>query len=279
MQQVFTSLTSDHLRPHLPELGGSVIILQRNASVLDGHIETNDAKQANELAKMRAIELLESLEPDDRSSIDFLVIGSDPRLGVDNEAHPESLATLETAKEVLSGIHEAMQSLDIKDAQLINTTAVPKGGVVEISEIKSWLPINDSLELIGFLQKKSAQTGEELSWLYETDAYKEEREKLGVEGAKSIALRLQHFLSSSKGSTNYHAAHPGRRLVFWMVTRFDTITPYLREILAHPAECSAVIPVEHLGGILINITPDRAVRVIVGDKEYATNLSYQIVTG
>lgn len=273
------SLSPSTLQLRLPERGGTVIVLQRNAADAGGHITPEGAKQAKKMAKTKASALLKPMKESDRTAVDFLVVASDPRLGVDNEAHPESLSALETAKAVLAGIREAMKSFDLQDGQLINTTAVPGGGVVEISEIKSWLPIKNSPELMEFLQKKSRKTGEDLCWLYETDAYKEEREKRGVEGAKEIALRIQHFLSSSKGSTNYHKAHPGRRLIFWMITRFDTITPYLREILAHPAECTEIIPVEHLGGILINITPDHVARVVVGDKEYATNLSYSIVTG
>lgn len=279
MNDKLESLTSKNIHVDLPERGGSLIILQRNAPTRGKKISSNAAKQTRMLAKEIITKFLESLNDSDRSSIDMLVVGSDPRIGVDNEAHPESLAALETAEEVRLGIQETMRLCGLKDAQFLNTTAVPGGGIVEISEIKGWLPIKDSPELFEFFKNKAVQTGEDIATLYETDAYKEERENLGVEGAKDITTRMEHFLSFSRGSTNYHAAHPNRRLIFWAVTRFDTITPYLRTILAHPAECSEIIPVEHLGGITLKIKADHTATVTIREREYATNLYYSPVTG
>ncbi|MFA5987541.1 MAG: hypothetical protein WC797_02740 [Candidatus Paceibacterota bacterium] len=272
MKEKFYSVSLNDLSLRLPEIGGSLVVLQRNAGADSGG-------RARSFAKETISELLKSLGESDRTSVDFLVVGSDPRIGVENEAHPESLVSLQTAQEVLDGVREAFHSFNLDDKQLLNNTAVPGGKIVEISEIKGWLPVKDSPELMEFLVGKAQQTGEDVAMLYETDAYKEERERLGVEGAKDIAARVENFLSFSRGSTNYHAKHNNRRLIFWAVTHFDTITPYLRNILAHPAECSDIISVDHLGGVVINIKNDHTATVTVQKREYETYLRFPLVTG
>lgn len=272
MEHTYRHLTPADLRIALPEPGGTTIVIQRAAA-------RDRQADAREYARQTVMKLLEAEAPILRASADFLVVGSDPRIGNDGEPHKESLVTLETAREVLEGIREALAALTLSHAQLLNTAAVPQGDIVEISEIKGWQTYAQEPELFEFLQKKAEDTGEDLAMLYETDAYKEEREKLGAEGAKDVALRMEHFLSCTRGSANYHAAHPGRRLVMWTVTRFDTITPYLRTVLAHPAECTEIIPAAPLGGVTLNVRPDRTATIRVHDKAYATSLYYAPVTG
>ena len=273
-------ITKEDIIVTLPELGETIIVLQRNAEEYRsgtkvGQLLPEAATMAYNCTTTVLTELFASLTTTERAKVDVLVIASDPRLGVRNKIHTESMRSIDTAKEVLRAANDAMQASTIAKKQLLNTTAVPDGGVVEISEIKTALPIHDSPELIEFLQTKGAKN----IWdNYHRDTYKTERETTGIEGPKEIAERLDNFLSCVQATKNYHVCNPNRRLVFWMVTHFDTIAPYL-ELITEDLP-SGTYPVDHLGGIILHIKKDASTVVTVQKNTYQTNLNFSaIITG
>jgi hypothetical protein len=274
-------LTSNDLA--IPKLldGESAVIIQRNAHITksDKELSEKAAAEAKSVAHDTLLTYLQSLTSDEQKGVDVVVVGSDPWIGIHGADHPESQRSLLTAKEALAGIKTAMKSLDLDEKQLINTTAVRGRGVVEVSEIKPFQKLNDWPELYEFYKDKAAETGKDLEALFDYEAYKDEREHLGVEGHHELATRIEHFMSFSRGSANYHEHHKKRRLIFWAVTHFDTITPYLARILAHPAEHSMLVPVDYLGGIVLHISTDQTATVIVGGQKLSTNLHYAPVRG
>ncbi len=287
MSKKLRRITSKDIVLSLPETGETTVVLQRNAKVNRENVPKNKDQsciinESAEAAKKFAVNTFESLLKDlsasEISSLDVMVVASNPHIGTDNADHHETQRSLDTGREILLGIKKVFSELKLGDNQLLNNTAVESKGVVEISEIKGYNKLSDWPELIEFFTQKAEDTGEDIIDMYLTEAYKDERDRLGVESANSIAKRMEQFMSFSRGSANYHAKNPGRRLIFWAVTHFDTITPYASVALAQPIECTEPIAVEHLGGVTLHIYRDETAKLTILDKTYSTNLHYPIVT-
>lgn len=267
------NIRKEDLTLKLPELGGTVVILQRNA-------EDSEQTEARDFARTTFEAFLSHLTDEERGALDVLVVASDPRLGIRNIPQTELQTAIETGKEVLQSLKEVMQKNGLKDGQLINTTASAEGGVVEISEIKSARIINASMELGEFLEAKVKETGEDLWMVYETDKYANEREVARVESAAEVADRLEQFLTFVGGAANYHVANPNRRLLFWAVTHFDVAHSYLQRVVKDLNEVRELPLMEHLGGFILVIDKDGHAVVSVKDKTYQTHLDFsQVVTG
>jgi len=284
-----SKITSRDIILPLPDKGETIVILQRNAEDYQGRINQKDLSNETALigdllpesitnsydcAKVTLTDFLDRLSVEDRNQVDFLIIASDPRLGVRNIEHKESLRTINTAKEVLRAVKDIIKKYGLSEEQLINSTATPDCSVVEISEIKEEKTFVDYPELMEFVERKSTETGEDWWNIYEKDLYFEERENLRIEGADSIRKRMYQFMSFVGGGTNYHKSNPNRRLVFWAITHFDTITPYLQGLLKDLNQARKVPPVDFLGGITLHINKTGVSEVFFGEKKSPVRIDY-----
>lgn len=264
--------------------GETLLVLQRNAqTTLDQsrgeslvRSVKNDAESAIDTMLKRLVAQYTAAE---RETLDFLVVASNPWLGIDGVEHTQSQRSVITARALLASLRSLVDRDMISKSQILNNTASHEQDVVEITEIKGTRSFNDTPELFEYFTNQSRKTGEDIYDLYSKEAYKDDRDNKGVEDSHSMAVRLHQFISFSRTSSNFHAKNKGRRLVFLAVSHFDTITPLLVKILKHPSVCSELIPVDYLGGITFVIDQNQICRVFVKDRELATNLNYSLVTG
>ena len=71
--------------------------------------------------------------------------------------------------------------------------------------------------------------GKEFWIAFEEDIEKEKRIEMGAEGPDEIADRLKQVVSIlSRYARMYHKNNPGRRLVIWAATHYDTISPFVK---------------------------------------------------
>lgn len=89
---------------------------------------------------------------------------------------------------------------------------------------------------------------------HEMDAEKEIREELGAEGVYDMLSRTKKGVSTlARYASMFHATNPGKKLVIWAATHYDTISPLVKE--ATNASFSEYVPVDYGAGLVINIEP------------------------
>jgi hypothetical protein len=91
---------------------------------------------------------------------------------------------------------------------------------------------------------------------------------MNAEGPDEIANRMKSAVNAlARYSQAYHEKHPGRRLVIWATTHYDTISPYVkREVLRTGKD--AQLEVSYGAGILINLNKDGKSTTKLGRVKY-----------
>lgn len=265
------------IRPDVPELGGSTIILQRNAKD-DRRPGSPDFgaldEKAAELARIQAKEFFEkifsSLTGEERGTIDIMVVASDATL-VTPYTKAIHKRAVETGVQVLSGLTEAMQNASVAEQQLLNNSA-NHGSVVEVSELKDLLMMEESPDFVEFLRSKYG-TGVEFWNAYENDVEKETRLKMKAEGPDDIADRVNYALSlQAQIAREYHEANPGRRLIIWAISHYDSISPFAKKHVTN-TDLNTYLPIEQGGGITIAIDKDGGATCTLKDKKLVLRTS------
>lgn len=273
-------ITVQDLRPLIPEPDGSVLVLQRHAkdnrdpnSELEiGALVPESAERVHLQAKEFFEQVFNSLTPEERKTIDIMVIASDTKLVTPEGLRSPHQRAIESAEQVLAGIREAMQEHGIEENQLLNNAASTDGKPIEQAPLRDLLATEDSPEYLNFLKEKYG-TGVEFWQAYENDTERETREQMGAEGPTEIADRLDYFLSRTTESMNAcHRSNPGRRLITWVVTHYDTISPYLKRHVTKMDQ-TMYLPVDHESGIVINIDREGQAKTAISGQEYEIDLS------
>jgi hypothetical protein len=92
------------------------------------------------------------------------------------------------------------------------------------------------------------------------------------------ASRIENFLSCTRLAANYHQAHSGRRLLMWMETGIDNLTPYLRRVLPDRDE-SAERLANLLPGFSFHVAADGRTQIYIGKNRFNTKIRHTLVTG
>lgn len=283
-------ITKEDLSIPVPEVGGTSIVIQRNAEALRkkeegantdleiGDLLPESKKETYRQSQKVINDFFSKLSDDDKKGVDILVVASDPRLSVRNIVHTESLRTIETANEILRSIRDYFSQNNLSDRQILNNSASYEKSVVEVSEIKTPYEVSDWPELGEYLETKALETKENIMDLYRKGIGVKEREKLHIEGPQQVADRMENFLAFTRASANYHKLNKDRRLILWAVTHFDTLNPYLELTSNEGTMEDTFYSVDYLAGmtLLVEKSGDET-KAIIGNKEYQTNLIFPLI--
>lgn len=89
---------------------------------------------------------------------------------------------------------------------------------------------------------------------HEADAEKDVRETMGAEGVDDILDRTKQSLAVlERYARIFHANNPGKRLIIWTTSHYDTISPLVKD--ATGATLEDYVPVDYGAGIVIDIPP------------------------
>jgi len=108
-------------------------------------------------------------------------------------------------------------------------------------------------------------------WIaFETDVEAELRQQHGAEGPDDIAERTAHSINVlGRYAQVYHKLNPGRRLVVWAATHYDTISPYVRrDVLQQENYKDESLGVALGGGITIHIDSVGRATTEIADQSY-----------
>lgn len=260
-------ITVADLRPEVPQVGGSVIVLQRNAKDKDGRklpvedpnfgaLDPGEAEKTRTEAKDYFDNIFTRLSEDERKTVDMLVVASDSTLSLPDGRKSSHKRAVETGDEVLAGIRASMTDFAISQKQLLNGT----GSAMEITNrsLADLHMLEDSPDFVKFLMEKY---GPEKFWVaYESDAERETRIKMGAEGPVEIANRVRYSLGVlANVSRIYHEEHPGRRLVIWAVSHYDSISPFIKRHVVKMDDntfLNTYLPVDNRAGIVSKVGQD-----------------------
>lgn len=278
MSPELKGITIEDIKPEIPELDGTVIILQRNAkdnrnpesSLEMGALVPEAAEQAKLHAKEFFSQIFRTIDPEERKTIDIWVIAADTKLDTPIQgAKSDHKRAVETADQVMSGIKEAMSEFSISDNQLLNKTGKP----IELSngKLKDLHMLEDSPEFVEFLKNKYG-TDKNFWIAYENDDEKEIREQMSAEGPDDIANRIENYLKVvANAMESYHKYHPGRRIIAWIDSHYDTISPFVKLRVAD-MEKTDYLPVDNGAGIVINLSKDQKATTEIQGNKYILNL-------
>jgi len=130
----------------------------------------------------------------------------------------------------------------------------------------------DSPEFVHFLTDKYG-TGQRFWEAYENDVERETREKMGAEGPDDIADRVKGYLQVlTRAMRSYHESHPKRKVIAWVESHYDTISPFLKRDVAS-LEKTDYLPVDHGAGIVINVGKDQGASTNIKGRRYDFSLS------
>lgn len=97
--------------------------------------------------------------------------------------------------------------------------------------------------------------------MHEMDAEREMRETTGAEGENELIARTKRTLAVlERYARIWHTEHPGKRLVIWAASHYDTISPIIKEAdgvlrMEDGSLSDAYQPVDYGGGVVINLPP------------------------
>jgi anthranilate phosphoribosyltransferase len=127
-------IEASDIRPEIPEIGGSLIILQRNAqdnrqpeSSDFGALEASSAELVMSNANEFFDKIFATLPEEERKNIDIIVLASDATLVTPDGQHSEHQRAVETADQVIAGLRKAMNKYSIAPKQLLNSTITTNG--------------------------------------------------------------------------------------------------------------------------------------------------------
>lgn len=271
----------EEIRAQLPEVGGTEIILQRHGEYIRdphdpraGSLTAESAQEQLQRGQSFITDLVTGLPEDQRDSFDVMIVASD------TQYKNGGRRSFETAQAVQEGMSAALAEAGLSQDHILNTVNPVRtpGGSLAVGGPRATPSLREpqmlyNQEFNDFLAETYGPQTRQYWIAFEEDRHAEERVAMGaegrpVEGPDDIADRMVYTLDILRRYSGvYHAAHPGRRLIIWAATHYDTISPLVKLKLAGGNKEDA-LGVDYGGGITIDITPDGEATSTIAGTEY-----------
>ena len=276
--EIRMDIRGEDIHPEIPENGGTVLVLQRNArddrsdpsSPEYGALVPEAAEEAEKTAENFFNEIFDDLSEDEKGKVAIIVFASDAALTTPSGANSLHKRAFETGERVLGGIKESMARNGISPKQLLNNSPSGKGEPVGATGLVDLTMFKESPAFVKHMLEKYGPDKE--FWLeYEDDNEIDAREKLGAEGPVEIAIRMREALTSltQDVATSYHKSNPDSLLYIWAVSHYDSISPWLKGYVYQADPTKLYAPVEQGGGITIKIDKEnKSAETTIGGETF-----------
>lgn len=266
-----TAIERADIRPGHIEIGGTELILQRHGKYeRDTSLEkagslTPEAAAAERSAAEEYFRtLFAGMSEDERATVDIMFVASDTSYhGAGKRSYETALIAQEAARTVLG-------EYGLSEDQIINFSQGlwGEGAPRPMANLREPNMFSNSPDFVKFLQDKYGDLGLDFWVAFEEDTEREVREKMGAEGPDQIADRMAKSVRVlARYAENYHRNKPGRRLIIWAATHYDTISPFIkREVFGVGKE--AQLLVDYGAGVTIDISPGGSATTELGEKTY-----------
>lgn len=269
-----TKIEKTDIHPGGIAAGETEIILQRHGA----YIRDKEDPRAGSLSEESALTektaatayfeaFLGQVPEAERDAVDVLVVSSDTQYAGNGR---RSIETAELAQQAAAEVFEAQ---GISQDHVINSAGRLRGegGPRPMPKLREPNMLKDSPDFLDFLLEKYGDEGRpglDFWVAFEEDKEKATREKMGAEGPGDIADRTAFSVRAlARYAEAYHKANPGRRLIIWAATHYDTISPYVKRE-AFGVSNDEQLLVDYGGGITIDIDKDGVAKTEIAGKEY-----------
>lgn len=253
----------EDLKPKLPELDGTAIVLQVNArdkrdvaSLGDfGELLPNEAESTFTESEAFFNQLFKDATPEARGQISVLLVVSSSRFRTLNGKFGTShMRAYDTGLKVVEGLNKAMSENGVNPNQFLNKTGKPM--VITSRRLEDLKALEDSPEFAKILIDKYG-TGTEFWEAFEDDFERDARIEKGVEGPKEIADRVRDYVGTVANAAKlWHGKHPDRRLIVWAIGHYDNLAPYIKENVTKVGTVGTFMKMDKRGGIVMTTGPD-----------------------
>jgi hypothetical protein len=121
-------------------------------------------------------------------------------------------------------------------------------------------------EFTAFLRKEYGGQGSDFWENFNADTHKNIREKMGAEGPKNIADRMNLLMNVvARFARKFHIKNPDKKLVSWIVSHGDGLDPYIERTL--DAKEADFFP-DYNAGIGIVIDANGKAKTTINGKEF-----------
>lgn len=270
----------DEIQVHVPEVGGTEIILQRHGKYIRDAQDPHAGSLTPESRELQVqkgqefiAELIAQLPEDQRDSFDVMIVASD------TQYEGGGYRSFETAQAVQEGMSSALDEGGLGQEHILNTINPVKtiGGSLETGGPRATAGLREpqviyNQEFNNFLTETYGPKTLQYWIAFEEDRHETERVEMGAEGPDDIADRTLKTLEVlSRYAGVYHDAHPDRRLIIWAATHYDTISPLVKLKLAGGTKEDA-LQVDYGAGISIDITPEGDATSTIAGSTYEVPL-------
>lgn len=273
------TIKNTDIRSEVPTIGGTVIIVQRHEDYIRaegtpmlGHLEEQAAVRARDQSEKIFGEIMCQIPEKERGAVGVLVVASDTKRGTGQRC-------IETAQETMAGINKVLDENGLSESQLLNTQEGRfRGdkGPRPTTGIREPKIFTNSPEFVKFLTEKYG-TGKSFWQAFEEDTEEAKRKEMGAEGPWELAERLDKFINAlARYSDAYHRENSGNRLVVWVVTHYDIISPYVKRYLAEIGK-EKYIPINYGAGFSINIRPDGKATTTIGENVFRVPIRSHLI--
>lgn len=276
--EVRLNLKREDIHPEIPEVGGTVLVLQVNAkddrtdpkSPEFGALVPEAAEQVKTQAENFFNDVFEKLGDEEKQKVRVLVVASDASLTMpDGKKSPHKRA-VDTGDKVIEGVRSSLDKYSLSHSQLLNESASSDRGPITMSKMTDLTMFDQSPEFVKYMTDKYGPNKE--FWMtYEDDSESERRLELGAEGPSEIAIRMREALASltQDVAKQYHKEHPDTILYIWAVSHYDSISPYVKGYVYQANPARLFVPTEKGGGITIKIDKDgKDAETVIGGQRY-----------
>lgn len=269
-------ITKENLKTPVLEKNGTAIVFQRH-EVYDrimnretsGSLSPESAKEAYNTAKDFFTELIDQGDPQD---VMILFTSSDTQY--DKNGY-RSIETADQARQAAidvlnkAGLDPSKHVINLNPEFKTKRFEATDSDVRPMAQIREPQIFEQSPEYIAYLQEKygaadeiTDEKGETRRIGLNTDAFdahesdreKEVREALGAEGVYDILDRTKKGIDLQQRYAEwFHAANPGKKLVIWSASHYDTISPLVKDAAGIPF--TQYVGVEYGAGVILSIPP------------------------
>lgn len=268
-------IEQENIEPKLPEIGGTEIILQRHGkyersadSQNVGSLTEEGVQNIYDLGKHFFSELFGDASEEERAQIEILVIASDTKYMDGGQR------SMETANEIIKALKEELEKFEMSPSQFLNSSGRfdGDGEARPTSKLREPQMFDNSPEFVEFLKEKYGDLNLDFWIAFEEDLEKDTREKMNAEGPDEIADRTNKMVKIlARYARMYHKQHPGKRLIIWAATHYDTISPYVKRDIGGVSK-EVPLGVDYGAGISINLDKDGKNSVKIAEEEYEAPL-------
>lgn len=270
-----TKIELSDIRPHPIEKGATELVLQRHGKYIRdyddpniGSLTTEAAADAKQLAKDYFEGFLNQLPQEEKKTADVLFVASD------TQYHEGGRRSYETASIAQQAAQKVFEENKIPNTNIVNVSHQLKGSPAPRPMPRMHEPqmFTQSPDFVEFLKENHGDLDVNFWIAFEEDRERETRIAKGAEGPDEIADRMHFSVRTlARYAEAYHRAKPGRRLIIWADTHYDTISPYVkRNILGVGKEHQLLV--DYGAGVTIDIDSAGKATTELGGQQYMVSL-------